>query len=176
MGWSGHAADEDECDGEDAEAHEKVGHPQVGCADDKVHGHFIRADGREYERADGDDHTPPSVRAQLALAGPVHVGVPAVAHRAVAARVSRRLGSELALARQVHRAVGAAADGVHEWRGSSALLHADEAHLYGGGWKDQISISTLTLRPATHVPLDDASSSVCMGACEGAPCAAAAAV
>ncbi len=139
LGWSGHATDEDEGDGEDDEAHDEIGHLQVGrtagrtLADDKVHGDLERADGGEYDRADGDDHTPPSGVAQLELTGRVHVGVPAVAHRAVAARVSRRLGSELALARQVHGAVGAAADAVHEWRGSSALLHADEAHLYGGG-------------------------------------------
>lgn len=130
LGWIGHATDEDEGDGEDDEAHDEVGHLQRGRADDKVHGDLERADGGEYDRADGDDHTPPSGVAQLELAGRVHVGVPAVAHRAVAARVSRRLGSELALARQVHGAVGAAADAVHEWRGSSALLHADEAHLY----------------------------------------------
>ena len=45
LGWSGHATDEDEGDGEDDEAHDEVGHLQRGRADDKVHRDLERADG-----------------------------------------------------------------------------------------------------------------------------------
>eukprot|EP00964_Phaeocystis_antarctica_P066051 scaffold39894_cov61-Phaeocystis_antarctica.AAC.3 len=82
--WSGRAAHEDEGDGEDDETQDE-------------------------ERANRDKHALPSVRAQGSLASRAHVGVRGVAHGAVATRVSRRLGSELALARQVHRPVGAMA-------------------------------------------------------------------
>ena len=108
--WSGRAADEDEGDGEDDETQDEVGRLQVRCADDKVHGHLERPDSREDERANRDKHTLPSVQAQAGRAGRAHVGVRGVAYGAVAVRVSWRLGSELALARQVHRPVNAAAE------------------------------------------------------------------